>query len=52
VLPDPDEPLLHLYAEGDSVAGSQELELELRELVEEILQGDGAERRISVEASS
>jgi mannose-1-phosphate guanylyltransferase/phosphomannomutase len=52
VLPDPDEPLLHLYAEGESVAASQQLELELRELVEEIVQGDAASPRTTVEASS
>jgi mannose-1-phosphate guanylyltransferase/phosphomannomutase len=42
VLPDPDEPLLHLYAEGESEQGSAELEAELRSLVEEIMQGEGA----------
>ena len=52
VLPDPDEPLLHLYAEGESVAASQQLELELRELVEEIVQGDAVSPRTTVEASS
>ncbi len=52
VLPDPDEPLLHLYAEGESVAASTELELELRQLVEQILQGDPAAPRTTVEASS
>jgi mannose-1-phosphate guanylyltransferase/phosphomannomutase len=52
VLPDPDEPLLHLYAEGETVAASQQLELELRELVEQIVQGDTAPPRTPVEASS
>ena len=52
VLPDPDEPLLHLYAEGDTPAASEELEQELRELVEEIMQGDRVAPRTSVEASS
>ncbi len=52
VLPDPDEPLLHLYAEGATVADSERLELELRELVEEIVQGDPVPPRTSVEASS
>jgi len=52
VLPDPDEPLLHLYAEGETAADSEELELELRALVEEIVQGDAVPRRTSVEASS
>ena len=40
VLPDPDEPLLHLYAEGETEAASDELATELRELVDEIMQGD------------
>ncbi len=55
VLPDPDEPLLHLYAEGATEAESNELEHEVRELVEEIMQGDTAPARTSretVETSS
>jgi mannose-1-phosphate guanylyltransferase/phosphomannomutase len=52
VLPDPDEPLVHLYAEGATAEESAELEREVRELVEEIMQGDGAAPRTSVEASS
>jgi mannose-1-phosphate guanylyltransferase/phosphomannomutase len=42
VLPDPDEPLLHLYAEGHSREASEELAGELRALVEEIQQGETA----------
>jgi mannose-1-phosphate guanylyltransferase/phosphomannomutase len=38
VLPDPDEPLVHIYAEGRSEAESEELESEFRRLVEEIMQ--------------
>jgi mannose-1-phosphate guanylyltransferase/phosphomannomutase len=45
VLPDPDEPLLHLYAEGESTERSEELAGELRELVEEIEQGEPAAAR-------
>ncbi len=52
VLPDPDEPLLHLYAEGDTGETSEELEQEVRELVEEIMQGEAAPQRTAVEASS
>jgi mannose-1-phosphate guanylyltransferase/phosphomannomutase len=52
VLPDPDEPLLHLYAEGETAEATHELEAELRELVEEIMQGDGATPRTPVEVSS
>jgi mannose-1-phosphate guanylyltransferase/phosphomannomutase len=52
VLPDPDEPLVHLYAEGETLHVSEELEHEVRELVEEIMQGDATAPRTSVEASS
>jgi mannose-1-phosphate guanylyltransferase/phosphomannomutase len=45
VLPDPDEPLLHLYAEGESTDASEELASELRVLVEEIEQGEAAAAR-------
>jgi mannose-1-phosphate guanylyltransferase/phosphomannomutase len=38
LLPDPVEPLLHIYAEGDSEEDSVALEREVRELVEEIMQ--------------
>ena len=38
VLPDPDEPLVHIYAEGETKEASEELEREVRELVEEIMQ--------------
>jgi mannose-1-phosphate guanylyltransferase/phosphomannomutase len=37
VLPDPDEPVVHLYAEGRDQAESEALEQELRAIVEEIL---------------
>jgi mannose-1-phosphate guanylyltransferase/phosphomannomutase len=39
VLPDPDEPLIHLYAEGATQEQSEELERELREQIEEIREG-------------
>src|SRR5688500_12728353 len=52
VLPDPDEPLVHLYADGETTQISEELEHDVRELVEEIMQGDAAAPRTSVEASS
>jgi mannose-1-phosphate guanylyltransferase/phosphomannomutase len=42
VLPDPDEPLLHLYAEGETREASDELARELRALVDEIEQGEAA----------
>jgi mannose-1-phosphate guanylyltransferase/phosphomannomutase len=42
VLPDPDEPLVHIYAEGATEEVSAELESELRGLVEEIMETEGA----------
>ena len=41
VLPDPDEPLVHLYAEGETTEASEELEREVREP----RRGDHAGRR-------
>jgi mannose-1-phosphate guanylyltransferase/phosphomannomutase len=46
VLPDPDEPVVHIYAEGKTEEQSGELEAEVRELVEEIMQSEGAEVRV------
>ena len=40
VLPDLDEPLLHIYAEGRTVEESDELESELEALVEEAMEGE------------
>jgi mannose-1-phosphate guanylyltransferase/phosphomannomutase len=40
VLPDPDEPLIHLYAEGATAAGSEELESELQRLIDEVVEGE------------
>jgi mannose-1-phosphate guanylyltransferase / phosphomannomutase len=37
VLPDPDEPLVHVYAEGVTPADTESLEEEFRALVEEIV---------------
>lgn len=37
VLPDADEPLLHVYAEGETEDASEELEAEIRAVIEEIL---------------
>jgi mannose-1-phosphate guanylyltransferase / phosphomannomutase len=45
VLPDPDEPLLHVYAEGETEESSEELGTEIRAVVEEILQGEPAGAR-------
>jgi mannose-1-phosphate guanylyltransferase/phosphomannomutase len=38
VLPDPDDPVVHIYAEGRTEEESQELEAEFRRIVEEIMQ--------------
>jgi mannose-1-phosphate guanylyltransferase/phosphomannomutase len=42
VLPDPDEPVVHLYAEGRSAEESEALESELRAMVEGIMTGQEA----------
>ena len=42
VLPDPDEPLVHIYAEGRTEEDSKALEAEYRAMVEEIMQTEGA----------
>jgi mannose-1-phosphate guanylyltransferase/phosphomannomutase len=52
VLPDPDEPLIHLYAEGETPDDSEALEAELEALVQEIVQGDEVEPRTLEKASS
>ena len=42
VLPDPDEPLVHIYAEGRTEEDSKALEAEFHEMVEEIMQTEAA----------
>ena len=42
ILPDPDEPLVHIYAEGRTEEDSKALEAEFRSMVEEIMQTEGA----------
>ncbi len=39
VLPDPDEPLVHIYAEGPTDEVSAELEAEVRMVVEDVMRG-------------
>jgi mannose-1-phosphate guanylyltransferase/phosphomannomutase len=39
VLPDPDEPLVHVYAEGESEEVSKELGAELHALVDDVMSG-------------
>ena len=43
VLPDPDEPLVHVYAEGENAEASAELEAELHALVDEAMSGQESE---------
>jgi mannose-1-phosphate guanylyltransferase/phosphomannomutase len=50
VLPDPDEPLVHIYAEGDTAEVSTELEAELHSLVEQVM--DGQESTAAAQISS
>ena len=38
VLPDAYEPVIHLYAEGDTTASSEDLENELRMLVTDVIE--------------
>ena len=52
VLPDPDEPLVHIYAEGETKEASGEARARVRQLVEEIMQGDADATRASVEAQA
>jgi mannose-1-phosphate guanylyltransferase/phosphomannomutase len=42
VLPDPDEPLIHIYAEGATKEQSEALEEEFRHMVEEIMESEAA----------
>ena len=42
ILPDPDEPVMHIYAEGKTEEDSKALEAEFRAMVEEIMQTEGA----------
>jgi mannose-1-phosphate guanylyltransferase / phosphomannomutase len=42
VLPDPDEPVVHIYAEGTTKERSKELEDEFRSMVEEIIERESA----------
>ena len=52
VLPDPDEPLVRVYAEGGTDEETDELAAEIVALVEGIVQGDVTEERTVEQASS
>jgi mannose-1-phosphate guanylyltransferase/phosphomannomutase len=43
VLPDADEPLIHIYAEGTTPEDSEALEVELHRLIDEVLAGEEVE---------
>ncbi len=45
VLPDPDEPLVHLYAEGETAEDSEALADELRALVDDVIEHEDAAAR-------
>jgi mannose-1-phosphate guanylyltransferase / phosphomannomutase len=42
ILPDPDEPIVHIYAEGATEDDSKGLEAEFRAMVEDIMQSESA----------
>ena len=50
MLPDPDEPLVHVFAEGETIDVSSELAAELRELVEGVLEQEGEATPRTVES--
>jgi mannose-1-phosphate guanylyltransferase/phosphomannomutase len=52
VLPDPDEPLVHLYAEGSTEELTRELTEEVATFVEAVVQGEAVEQRTLEQASS
>jgi mannose-1-phosphate guanylyltransferase/phosphomannomutase len=52
VLPDPDEPVVHLYAEGETAELTAELAAEQATFVETVVQGDALEQRTLEQASS
>jgi mannose-1-phosphate guanylyltransferase / phosphomannomutase len=43
VVPDPDEPLVHVYAEGDTPEDAKSLEDEFLAIVEEVVRSDGVD---------
>jgi mannose-1-phosphate guanylyltransferase/phosphomannomutase len=52
ILPDPDEPIVHLYAEGTTEELTDELAAEMAVFVEAVVQGDAPEQRTLEQASS
>jgi mannose-1-phosphate guanylyltransferase/phosphomannomutase len=52
ILPDPDEPIVHLYAEGSTAELTDELAVEMATFVDAVVQGDAPEQRTLEQASS
>ena len=52
VVPDEDEPLVQLYAEGETEELTAELAEEITAFVDGVVQGDAAEQRTLEQASS
>jgi len=52
VLADPDEPLVHIYAEGETAEESERLEAEMHAMIDEIMGGDESEAPLAAQASS
>jgi mannose-1-phosphate guanylyltransferase/phosphomannomutase len=50
MLPDPDEPLVHVFAEGETSEASEELARELRELVEGVLEQEAGHAERTLES--
>ncbi len=51
-VPDPDEPLVHVFSEGQTAAVSEALGAELAAQIEAIVQGDGGLHRTGAAATS
>jgi mannose-1-phosphate guanylyltransferase/phosphomannomutase len=51
VLADPDEPVVHIYAEGETEAGSERLRDEMQGLIEDIM-GGGEQAPVLAQVSS
>jgi mannose-1-phosphate guanylyltransferase/phosphomannomutase len=52
VLADPDEPLVHIYAEGDTEEESERLEAEMHTMIDEIMGGDESGEALAAQVSS
>jgi mannose-1-phosphate guanylyltransferase/phosphomannomutase len=52
VLADPDEPLVHIYAEGDTAEESERLEAEMHTMIDEIMGGEESGQPLAAQVSS